>query len=176
MKMKKILVLALAAAPIPSLYIRSRTMKTKLAATILAAAALTGCAMPPKNANTYSGGGSMQARQVAFGTVLAVRPIQIRAGGQDGTTGAVAGGAGGAGIGAALGGVKGAIAGLLGGGLLGNWIGSQQTRPGELVTVNFADGQIRAFPQPMAPHEHPFLVGEKVEVVIGPQDRVIPLG
>lgn len=139
------------------------------------AGALAGCAMPPKNANTYSGQGAMQARQVAFGTVLAVRPIQIRAGGQDGTTGAVAGGAGGAGIGAAVGGVRGAILGLLGGGLAGSWIGSQQTRPGELVTITFSNGQTRAFPQPLAHGEHPFVVGEKVEVVIGRQDRVIPL-
>ena len=153
-------------------------MKTQLVAVLAAATAtaLTGCAMPPRNANTYSGQGQMRARQVAFGTVLAVRPIQIRAGSQDGTTGAVAGGAGGAGLGAAMGGVKGAILGLLGGGLAGSWIGSQQTRAGELVTVNFADGQVRAFPQPMAAHEHPFFVGERVEVVIGPQDRVIPLG
>lgn len=140
------------------------------------AGALAGCAMPPKNANVYSGAGSMQARQVAFGAVIAVRPISIRAGSQDGTTGGVVGGAGGAGIGAAMGGMKGAIAGLLGGGLLGSWLGSQQTRPGELVTIHFADGQIRAFPQPLARGEHPFTVGERVEVVIGPQDRVIPLG
>ena len=142
---------------------------------VLAASALAGCAMPPKNANVYSGAGQMQARQVAFGTVLAVRPIRIRSGSQDGTTGGVAGGAGGAGIGAAMGGVKGAIAGLLGGGLLGSWIGSQQTRRGELVTINFADGQIRAFPQPLARGERPFVVGEKVEVVIGQRDRVLPL-
>ena len=150
-------------------------MKKKIVA-ILAVSALAGCAMPPKNADVYSGGGQMQARQVAFGAVVAVRPIQIRAGSADGQTGGIAGGAGGAGIGAAMGGVKGAIAGLLGGGLLGSWVGSQQTRPGELVTVNFADGQIRAFPQPLASHEHPFVVGERVEVVIGRQDRVIPLG
>lgn len=151
-------------------------MKKKIAAILTVASVLTGCAMPPRNANTYSGQGQMQARQVAFGTVLAVRPIQIRAGSQDEQTGGIAGGAGGAGIGAAMGGVKGAIAGLLSGGLLGSWIGSQQTRAGELVTISFADGQVRAFPQALAHGEHPFTVGEKVEVVVGPQDRVIPLG
>ena len=150
-------------------------LKTKRLIAILTASVLAGCAMPPKNANTYSGAGSMRARQVAFGVIVAVRPIQIRAGSQDGQTGGIAGGAGGAGIGAAMGGVKGAILGLLGGGLAGSWIGSQQTRAGELVTISFADGQVRAFPQPLASHERHFVVGEKVEVVIGPQDRVIPL-
>ena len=150
-------------------------MKTKLLTTALVSVALAGCALPPQNANTYAGSSSMQARQVALGQVIAVRPIQIRAGSQDSQTGAEVGGLGGGGIGAALGNTQGAIIGALAGIGLGAFVGSQQTRPGELVTVRFITGQIRAFPQPMAAKEKPFVAGEQVEVVIGRRDRVIPM-
>lgn len=150
-------------------------MNMKKITAILAAITLTGCAMPPQNANTYAGSSSMQARQVALGVVIAVRPIKIRAGSQDGQTGAEVGGLGGGGIGAVLGNTKGAIIGVLAGIGLGAFVGSQQTRPGDLVTVRFITGQIRAFAQPLATKEHPFNVGEQVEVIIGRHDRVIPL-
>ena len=141
----------------------------------LASTVLTGCAMPQQNADVYAGSSSMQARQVALGQVIAVRPIQIRAGSQDGQTGAEVGGLGGAGAGAAFGGMKGAIIGALTGAGLGALVGGQQTRAGELVTVRFITGQIRAFPQPMAAKERPFVNGERVEVIIGRRDRVLPL-
>ena len=150
-------------------------MNMKKITAILAAVALTGCAMPPQNANVYAGSSSMQARRVALGQIIAVRPIKIRAGSQDGQTGAEAGAIGGGGIGAALGNTRGAIIGALAGIGLGAFIGSQQTRPGELVTIRFITGQIRAFAQPLAAKEQPFTVGERVEVVIGRRDRVIPL-
>ncbi len=150
-------------------------MNAKKITAILAAAALTGCALPPQNANTYAGSSSMQARRVALGQIIAVRPIQIRAGSQDGQTGAEVGGLGGGGIGAALGNTRGAIIGALAGIGLGAFVGSQQTRPGALVTVRFITGQIRAFPQPMAKGERPFTDGERVEVIIGRRDRVIPM-
>lgn len=143
---------------------------------VILAATLAGCAMPPQNADVYAGSGSMQARQVALGHVIAVRPIQIRTGSQDGQTGAALGGLGGGGIGAALGGTRGAIIGALAGLGLGGLVGSQQTRAGELVTVQFITGQVRAFAQPMAAKERPFVDGERVEVVIGRRDRVLPLG
>lgn len=151
-------------------------MKTKT--TLIAALvtiSLTGCALPPQNADVYAGSSAMQARPVALGTVIAVRPIKIRVGRQGGTTGAEAGGVGGGGIGAALGNTKGAIIGALVGVGLGAFIGSQQTRKGELVTVRFITGQIRAFPQPLAAQERPFAKGERVEVIIGRHDRVLPL-
>lgn len=150
-------------------------MNAKKITAILAAAALTGCALPPQNANVYAGSASMQARRVALGQVIAVRPIKIRAGSQDGQTGAEAGGLGGAGIGAMFANTKGAIVGALAGAGLGALIGSQQVRAGELVTVRFITGQFRAFPQPMAAKEKPFVDGEKVEVIIGRRDRVLPL-
>lgn len=152
-----------------------KTNSQRILGTALAAVALTGCAMPPQNANVYAGSSSMQARRVALGTVVAVRPIQIRAGSQDGQTGAEVGGLGGGGIGATLGNTQGAIIGALAGIGLGAFVGSQQTRSGELVTVRFITGQIRAFPQPMAAKERPFVDGEKVEVIIGRRDRVLPL-
>ncbi len=142
---------------------------------VILAATLAGCAMPPQDADVYAGSGSMQARQVALGHVIAVRPIKIRAGSQDGQTGAEVGGLGGGGIGAALGGTRGAIIGALAGLGLGGLVGSQQTRAGELVTVQFITGQVRAFAQPMAAKEHPFVDGERVEVIIGRRDRVLPL-
>jgi outer membrane lipoprotein SlyB len=150
-------------------------MNTKQITAILAASFLTGCAMPPQNADVYAGSSSMQARQVALGQVIAVRPIRIRAGSQDGQTGAEVGGLGGAGAGAALGGMKGAIIGALAGVGLGALVGGQQTRAGELVTVRFITGQVRAFAQPTAAKERPFVDGERVEVVIGRRDRVLPL-
>ena len=150
-------------------------MNMKKITAILAAVALTGCAMPPQNANVYAGSSSMQARRVALGQIIAVRPIKIRAGSQDGQTGAEAGAIGGGGIGAALGNTRGAIIGALAGIGLGAYVGSQQTRPGELVTIRFITNQIRAFPQPMAKGERPFTDGERVEVIIGRRDRVIPM-
>ena len=98
-----------------------------LIVSIAVASALAGCAMPPQNADVYAGSSSMQARQVALGQVIAVRPIRIRAGSQDGQTGAEVGGLGGAGAGAALGGMKGAIIGALAGVGLGALVGGQQT-------------------------------------------------
>ncbi|MHB1752173.1 MAG: outer membrane lipoprotein [Acidiferrobacter sp.] len=148
---------------------------TILGMVIVTVAALTGCAMPPLNANTYRASESMQPRTVAFGTVLAVRAIQIRAGAQDGTTGAAAGGLGGAGVGAALGNTRGAVIGGVLGAVTGAFVGSQQTQSGEMVTIQAANGYTFALPQPMAKGEHPFFVNEKVEIIQGQRrDRVVP--
>ena len=151
-------------------------MKTKT--TLVAALvtiSLTGCAPAPQNADVYAGSSAVQSRPVALGTVVAVRPINIRVGRKGGTTGAKACRIGGGGIGAALGSTKGAIIGALAGVGLGAFIGSQQTRKRKLVTVRFITGQIRAFPPPRAAQERPFAKGERVEVIIGRHDRVLPL-
>ncbi|MHB1567386.1 MAG: outer membrane lipoprotein [Acidiferrobacter sp.] len=151
------------------------TIKTLTA--VLVALTLAGCAVPPQNAILYSGRSTMQPQRVLIGTVIAVRPIQIRVGSRNGPNGALAGGLGGAGIGAILGNSRGAVVGALAGGALGDFIGSQQTLPGELVTVQLRNGQMRAFPQPLAPHETPLRNGEQVEVLVSPEGRyrVLPL-
>lgn len=151
-----------------------KSAKKPLFIAICTAFLLSGCAQPPRNADTFGGGSRMTPETVVYGVVRSVRPILIRRGTADAMLGGTGGAVGGGGIGAIFGGVKGAIVGALAGGALGAAIGIQATVPGELVTVGFANS-VQAFPQPLAKGEKPFYVGEPVEVLEGRRfDRVTP--
>jgi len=137
------------------------------------AAALTGCAPPQLTPTNYQS--SMQAQQVFFGRIMAVRNITIRRTTRGAEGGAAIGGVGGAGIGAAVGGGKGALIGGLVGLIGGSTIGSRKTEPGLLITVGFPNGHAIAIPQPVIKGMvfHP---GEKVEIVGNAKRvRVLPL-
>ena len=142
---------------------------------LLAAALLSACAAPMRNASVFGDSGRMQPEVVRFGTILVVRPIQIRRSALDEGRGAVAGGVGGGGLGAAISGAKGAVIGALAGVGIGSAVGSRVTVPGELLTIQLASGVV-AFPQPLAKNERPFKKGERVEVLEGRRfDRVLPV-
>ncbi|MHB1565144.1 MAG: hypothetical protein ACYCXG_00220 [Acidiferrobacter sp.] len=139
----------------------------------IVAATLTGCAPPQLTPTNYQS--SMQAQQVFFGTVMAVRNITIRRTTRGAESGAAIGGVGGAGVGAAVAGSKGALIGGLVGLIGGSAIGSRKTEPGLLVTVGFPNGHAVAIPQPVIKGMvfHP---GEKVEIVGNAKRvRVLPL-
>jgi len=113
--------------------------------------ALAGCVAAP-GANTVSRSAVGYAMTVKSGTVTNVRSVVIRPDGSvlGSVTGAALGGLAGSEIG---GGDKantaGAIAGAVLGGLAGNMIGvNAQTQPGVSVTVQFDDGNEKAFIQP----------------------------
>ena len=142
---------------------------------LLAAALLSACAAPMRNASVFGDGGRMQPEVVRFGTILVVRPIRIRRSALDEGRGAVAGGVGGGGLGAAISGAKGAVIGALAGVGIGSAVGSRVTVPGELLTIQLASGVV-AFPQPLAKNERPFKAGERIEVLEGRRfDRVLPV-
>lgn len=150
-------------------------MKQMLIPAAVLAASLSACAPPQLTPDTYSGSGSMQTQKVFFGTVAAVRAIQIRATSRGASVGAAAGGVGGAGMGAALDGTKGALIGGAVGLLGGVFAGSQHTVRGVLVTVMFPNGHAIAIPQPTVKGTT-FHVGEQVEIVgDAKRVRVLPL-
>lgn len=143
---------------------------------VVAGLALAGCA-PPLSGQAYSESGAMQANAVRIGRVIAVRPVMIREDRNNSANDAIIGGAGGAGLGAIAGNGRGALIGGLIGALGGAVIGANSETRGELVTIQYTHSQrVIAIAQPMGPYEAPFYVGERVEVLFGRRDRVLPLG
>ena len=147
----------------------------KLFPLLATAALLSACAAPMRNASVFGDSGRMQPESVRFGTILAIHAIQIRRSALDEGRGAAAGGLAGGGLGAVVSGTKGAIVGALAGIGVGSAVGSRETVPGQLLTIQLASGVV-AFPQPLAKNERPFKKGERVEVLEGHRfDRVLPV-
>jgi outer membrane lipoprotein SlyB len=123
------------------------------------------CAQTP-NASTVTSN-RVGVQHVAFGEVLALRPMEIK----PGTTrvGAVTGAALGGIAGAQIGGgtasnVAGGIAGAVAGGLLGSAIQrGGQTQAGVEITVRLESGEVIAVTQPGNMND--FRVGDRVRVV-----------
>lgn len=133
--------------------VSAKTAPSKLMAGAFAAMtlAVTGCATS-NSANTVSAGAVGYAMTVKPGTVTNVRAVTIKPDRSIiGTaTGAVLGGLGGSEIG---GGDKAQTAGAIGGAVLGGIVGNMigvgvGTKQGTAVTVEFNDGNVKAFIQP----------------------------
>lgn len=133
--------------------------------------AFGGCT-PTPDANTFSQGEANTVMPVQFGTVTAIRPVEIRPGQTrvGAIAGAVLGGAAGSQIGSSTAAnVAGATAGAVAGGAAGSAIqGSSRTAGVELTVELDSGGGTVAIVQPGNPAE--YRVGDRVRVT-GTADR-----
>jgi outer membrane lipoprotein SlyB len=141
-------------------------MKRLLAiALVPACLALTpACAQTPNSSTVTSQAGQ---QHVAFGQVLALRPMEIKPGKTrvGAVTGALLGGIGGSQIGGGTAAnLAGGVAGAVAGGLLGSAIQrGGQTKQGVEITVKLESGEVIAVTQPGSMND--FRVGDRVRVV-----------
>jgi len=143
---------------------------------LITAGVLTACQNPSQNAYRYNEVGKSSA--VSFGTVIAVRTIDII--GRNTGAGALVGGAAGAGAGSAIGAGSGngwAIgAGLVAGAVVGALAEQAiSDRKGLEYTVILESGVTLTLAQENPPNERPLEVGERVIVQnTGGYQRVLP--
>ena len=135
--------------------------KISVAAAILAAFALSGCAGVPLSSTRFSGSSNLAVQTVQDGTVIRTMPIKINNSARvDQATGLGAGAGGIAGY--LLGGnVVGALAGALGGGVIGDAI-TPNSGVGTDVFVKLSTGQTLSIPEAGVVHLTP---GESVYVM-----------
>lgn len=125
---------------------------------------IAGCTATP-TANSYGRGEAMRAQSVEFGSILSIRPVNIR---PDSTmvgtgTGVVLGGLAGSQIGGGTAAnAAGAVAGAVAGGALGSAIQGSQNTPGLELTVKLDNGNNVAVVQPGGVND--FRVGDRVRV------------
>lgn len=139
--------------------------KVGVAMALIASLGVAGCTSS-MDENTYSRNEVYGAQDVYYGTITALRPVNIE--GTKTPIGAIAGGAIGGLAGSTLGGGKGsyvtAIIGAVGGGLLGAKGEEYFTRGnGVEITVQGDDGRTRAFVQSINENER-FRLGDRVKV------------
>lgn len=125
---------------------------------------LVACGANP-SATTYSRDQALSVQQVQFGTITAIRPVQI-AGTQSGVgaaAGTVVGGVAGSGIGDGRGSTIAAVVVGVAGGLLGNKIEQETTKKDGLeMTVQLDNGNIISVVQQA---EELFQVGDRVRLL-----------
>lgn len=137
--------------------------------------ALTGCATQSQDVYDFREAG--QSTIVEFGTVLKVRPIQIK--GQNTGTGAVIGGLAGATGGSAIGGGDGRIYGAIGGLVVGAVAGAVaeqaiQDKKGMEYTIVTEKGKVLTIPQYLKKEEPVYPKGTRVMVqTSGSYQRVL---
>lgn len=125
---------------------------------------VTGCTATP-TANSYGRGEAMRAQSVDFGSIVSIRPVNIR---PDSTmvgtgTGAVLGGLAGSQIGGGTAAnVAGGVAGAVAGGAIGSALQGSQNTPGLELTVKLDNGNNIAVVQPGGVND--FRVGDRVRV------------
>lgn len=139
--------------------------KIGLALAIVTSLGMAGC-VSTQDQNTYSRNEVYGVQDVYYGTIMALRPVNIE--GTKTPIGALAGGAIGGLAGSTLGGGKGsyvtAIIGAVGGGLLGAKGEEYFTSSnGVEITIQGDDGRTRAFVQAVNENER-FRVGDRVKV------------
>jgi len=122
------------------------------------------CTAAP-TANSFGRGETMRAQSVEFGSILSIRPVNIR---PDNTmvgtgTGAVLGGLAGSQIGGGTAAnAAGAVAGGVAGGALGSALQGSQNTPGLELTIRLDNGANVAVVQPGGVDD--FRVGDRVRV------------
>ncbi len=125
---------------------------------------VAGCTATP-TANSFGRSEAMRAQSVELGSILSIRPVNIR---PDSTmvgtgTGAVLGGLAGSQIGGGtVANAAGAVAGAVAGGALGSAIQGSQNTPGLELTVKLDNGANVAVVQPGGVDD--FRVGDRVRV------------
>lgn len=139
--------------------------KISVAATLLSAAMLSGCAGVPLSSTRFSGSSNLSVQTVQPGVVIRTMPIKInnsarvdQATGLGAGAGGIAGGIGGAMMGSPI---IGAIAGALGGGVIGDAI-TPGSGVGTDVFVKLSTGQTLSIPESGVVHLTP---GETVYVM-----------
>jgi outer membrane lipoprotein SlyB len=156
-------------------------MSTKIVGTVLALAIslpmLGGCARHSSQ-NVYQEGEVGQTSAVSFGTVVAVRNIDIV--GKNSGAGALIGGAGGAAAGSAIGSGSGNAAAIAGGVLVGAIAGAMaeqamRDRTGIEYTVVLESGVTMTVAQEIGAGDQPIKAGDRVIVQnSGGYQRVLP--
>ena len=135
--------------------------KISVAATLLSAAMLSGCASNPLTATKFSGSSNLSPETVRSATVIKTLPIKIKHNSQVTQNAGIGAGAGGI-AGYLLGGSAiAAIAGAVGGGVIGDAVTSSTVK-GTDVFVKFATGQMMSIPEVGVVH---FVPGEAVYVM-----------
>lgn len=135
--------------------------KITMAASLFAAAALSGCATSPLTATHFSGRSNLSAQTVQTGVVVKTFPIKIRHTSQvqqNAGVGAAGGGLAGYLIG---GGAISAIAGAVGGGVIGDAV-TPGSVAGTDVIVKLTTGQMLSVPEAGKPT---VTAGEQVAVI-----------
>ncbi|HQS83505.1 MAG TPA: hypothetical protein PLY23_01145 [Alphaproteobacteria bacterium] len=151
-------------------------MKTKLLLACLAVASLSGCTKPGQNQYSHKDVG--QSTLVEFGTVLAVRNVDII--GENTGVGALIGAGTGAGAGSYLGGGTGNVWAIAGGALIGAAAGAFAEQgisdgPGIEYAIIKENGQTVTIVQNKKEGDIMFPVGSRVLVQIsGSYQRVLP--
>ena len=151
-------------------------MKTKLLLACLAFATLSGCAKPGQNQYSHKDVG--QSTLVEFGTVLAVRNVDII--GENTGVGALIGAGTGAGAGSYVGGGTGNVWAIAGGALIGGIAGAFAEQgisdgPGIEYAIIKENGQTVTIVQNKKDGDIMFPVGSRVLVQIsGSYQRVLP--
>ncbi|OCB03905.1 hypothetical protein BBC27_05785 [Acidithiobacillus ferrivorans] len=136
-----------------------------VAAAVIAAVALSGCAGIPLSSTRFSGSSNLAPESVQSGTVIKTMPIKInnsarvdQATGLGAGAGGIAGGIGGAMAGSPI---IGALIGAVGGGVIGDAI-TPGSGVGTDVFVRLATGQTLSIPESGVIHLTP---GEKVFII-----------
>lgn len=144
---------------------------------LAATASLAGGCASNLQGDTYSREEAHSVQTVRFGSIVALRPVQI-----EGTksvigsgAGAVAGGVAGSSVGNGRGSTIAAVVGAVTGGLLGAAAEEGLTRvQGVEVTVREEDGLVRAYVQAVEPNQV-FRVGQQVRILTTQgNSRVVP--
>ena len=139
--------------------------KLFLVGTLVAAAALSGCAVTPNSGNVYRSTQTMGEQSVRMGVVESIRNVVI-ANGQSGVGtlgGAALGGLAGGTIGKGNGSVAGAVVGAIAGGVLGSHAEQNiNNRPGLEITVKLDNGNLTAITQAA---DEQFNVGDRVRLL-----------
>ena len=139
--------------------------KLILVGTLVAAAALSGCAVTPNSGSVYRSTQTMGEQSVRMGVVESIRNVII-ANGQSGVGtlgGAALGGLAGGTIGKGNGSVAGAVVGAIAGGVLGSHAEQNiNNRPGLEITVKLDNGNLTAITQAA---DEQFNVGERVRLL-----------
>lgn len=138
-----------------------------LGAAVCAFSILAGCATGNSSGSVYSRGQAQREQTVRIATVESVREVTID-GGQTGVgtgTGAIVGGVAGNAIGGGRGRVLTTVLGAVAGGIAGQAVeGGVSKRRGLEITVQYANGDLRAITQDA---DEMFRPGERVRVVTG---------
>jgi len=143
---------------------------------VISVALLGGCQFATQTRYNYSEVGKIQV--VKFGTVVALRPIDIVA--ETSSAGSVTGGVGGAVAGSHVGGGSGAVVGTVAGAMLGLEAGAAleqaiRNREGVEYTVVLENGKTLTVAQNVSEKDVIHAVGDRVMVQInGQYQRVLP--
>lgn len=141
-------------------------MRSLIAITCFAAAAISGCATQSNSGSVYSANQAQREQTIRTGVVESVRNVTIDKG-QTGvgtlTGGALGGLAAGSNIGSGNGAIAAGILGAVAGGIAGQRIENNvSNRPGLEITVKLDNGDMRAIVQDA---DEPFRAGDRVRMV-----------